>query len=362
MSLSGLSATGRVTLTAMLTRLLLVLVLISSAQAQWRMQDSGSTASFRGVHAVNGSIAWASGTNGNVLRTDDGGEHWTKCSVPPGAEKLDFRGVWAWDENSAIVMSIGSGDQSRLYKTADACAHWTLVQTNPYKDGFWDGLVFQGRDGVLVGDPVGGLFETAFLKGTAFVHSPDNVGHESDAPCAALPGDGAFAASNSSVFVFGPRKYILGTGGKPGPRALLSPALAKRKDCLGVSVPLTSGNETSGVFSLYFRDRKHGVAVGGDYRKVDESAGSAAVTSDGGLHWTAASMLPHGFRSAVTWDAAHKAWIAVGPNGSDVSFDDGKTWRPLDDGNWNALSLPFAVGPKGRIGRFDDSPLRPNGK
>ena len=44
-------------------------------------------------------------------------------------------------------------------------------------------------------------------------------------------------------------------------------------------------------------------------------------------------------------------------NGSDISRDDGKTWRALDDGNWNALSLPFVVGPKGRIGRLNAGAL-----
>jgi hypothetical protein len=47
-----------------------------------------------------------------------------------------------------------------------------------------------------------------------------------------------------------------------------------------------------------------------------------------------------------------KAWIAAGTNGSDISRDDGKTWTPIDDGNWNALSLPFVVGPHGRIARL----------
>ncbi|MGA3080779.1 MAG: hypothetical protein ABSD44_05295 [Terracidiphilus sp.] len=35
------------------------------------------------------------------------------------------------------------------------------------------------------------------------------------------------------------------------------------------------------------------------------------------------------------------------------AVDDGKTWQPLDDGNWNALSLPFVVGPSGRIARIN---------
>jgi hypothetical protein len=48
----------------------------------------------------------------------------------------------------------------------------------------------------------------------------------------------------------------------------------------------------------------------------------------------------------------------VGTNGSDISRDDGKTWQPLDDGNWNALSLPFVVGPDGRIARLNPAMLQ----
>ena len=68
---------------------------------------------------------------------------------------------------------------------------------------------------------------------------------------------------------------------------------------------------------------------------------------------------PHGYRSAVAYDVASKTWITVGPNGTDISTDDGRNWRPMKasprdapdaDKNWNALSLPLAVGPKGRVG------------
>ncbi|MHB8303387.1 MAG: hypothetical protein ACYDC6_11200 [Acidobacteriaceae bacterium] len=38
------------------------------------MQASGTRASLRGIHAVDGKTAWASGTQGIVLRTRDGGE------------------------------------------------------------------------------------------------------------------------------------------------------------------------------------------------------------------------------------------------------------------------------------------------
>jgi hypothetical protein len=112
-------------------------------------------------------------------------------------------------------------------------------------------------------------------------------------------------------------------------------------------------NPRNGVIEV----KTHLVAVGGDYEKPKESKGTAAYSTDGGVTWTAAAVPPHGYRSAVAWDKADRAWIAVGTNGSDYSRDDGKTWQPLDDGEWNALSLPYVVGPKGRIAKLADNAI-----
>ncbi|HEX3435135.1 MAG TPA: hypothetical protein VHT24_00090 [Pseudacidobacterium sp.] len=346
----------------------------------WEMQNSGTTASLRGIHAVGGGVAWASGTNGTVLRTEDGGYMWQSCAMPPGAEKLDFRGIWAWDENTATVMSSGPGDQSRLYKTTDGCSHWTLLYTNPDKDGFWDAIAFSdNRHGILLGDPTrvqdsnmrNGLALTILKTldgGTSWFRDPATEGS-----IYVADGTGAFAASNSSIAIFGDRVWF-GTGGKSGPhvyRAEFSGPIQQLKvicDCPEplpgtkpefnryVSIPLAGGVDSAGIFSLAFSDAQHGMAVGGDYTKPNESFGTAAWTADGGQHWTAAAKPPHGYRSAVAWDAEAKAWITAGINGSDISYDDGKTWQPLDDGNWNALSLPWVVGPKGRIAKLGALP------
>jgi photosystem II stability/assembly factor-like uncharacterized protein len=341
-----------------------LLATLSFASGQWEIQDTHSTANLRGVHSVDGSVAWASGAEGTILRTINGGQRWEKCAIPPDGDRLDFRGVWAWDANHAMVMSAGSGDQSRIYETTDGCAHWTEERRSSEKEGFWDAVVFQtqgfgmpgdGKTGVLMGDPVRGRFDAQVMV----------LGHGwfiDAAACAARSDESAFAASNSSVFVFGSRRYILGTGGKGGPRVLISPLLAFRdisKGCREASVPLAGGTDSSGVFSLTFRDLKRGLAVGGDYTKPNEGSGTAAWTADGGRHWTAASKPPHGYRSSVAWFAEAKAWVAAGTNGSDISRDDGKTWRPLDDGNWNALSLPYVVGPSGRIGKLRPGVVKP---
>jgi photosystem II stability/assembly factor-like uncharacterized protein len=332
------------TVCGLITLVLIIPLLAQAHSGPWEMETSNSTAGLRGVHAVGAETVWASGTGGTVLRSQDGGHDWQTCATPAGGEKLDFRAIWAWDANHAFVLSSGPGELSRLYRTDDGCSHWALVMTNPDPNGFWDGLLFINRHyGLIYGDPT--VNEARTPEG----HLLETHDGGSTWARAGLPAEPFFAASNSSMANFEGAIWA-GTGN----------AHVLRKKADGgwevIPTPLASGNDASGVFSLAFRDPEHGVAVGGDYRKPEETAGTAAFSSDGGAHWSAASKLPHGFRSAVAWDAAQKAWIAAGTNGSDISYDDGKTWQWLDSGSWNALSLPWVVGPKGRIGKLGTLP------
>ena len=83
--------------------LVAVMLVCGSAGAQWTIQDSHTTASLRGVDSLGNGVVWASGTGGTVLRTEDGGKNWQRCKTPPGAEKLDFRGVQGMDSKTAVV-------------------------------------------------------------------------------------------------------------------------------------------------------------------------------------------------------------------------------------------------------------------
>jgi hypothetical protein len=111
------------------------------------------------------------------------------------------------------------------------------------------------------------------------------------------------------------------------------------------------------------------VAVGGDYSKPEAAIKTGAYTLDGGKTWHPSQTPPHGYRSSVAYEPATKTWISVGPNGTDLSADNGKNWRPLHpyaalhqppdaDRNWNAISLPFVVGPHGRIGKLNPAALK----
>lgn len=324
----------------------------ASQSLRWVMQDSGTTAGLRGIDSVDGKVAWASGTGGTVLRTTDNGEHWTKCTVPDAAmdgETLDFRAVQAWDAQTTIIMSSGTGDKSRVYKTTDGCKTWSLLYKNPDKNGFWDAIKAQRRSNLLIlGDPVNGfftLFETH--DGGKTWYRDRDVGLNSNA------GEGAFAASNSSFAELSDWPEIFGTGSPSGARLFRQCSACKDPAKWStVRVAAFPSSQSAGIFSLEFRGLRFGVAVGGDYTKPNETSGTAAYSSDSGQHWTASATPPNGYRSCVVWSEELKAWITVGTNGSDISRDDGKTWQPMDDGNWNALSLPFVVGPKGRIARL----------
>src|SRR5438046_1819583 len=49
--------------------------------------------------------------------------------------------------------------------------------------------------------------------------------------------------------------------------------------------PLIAG-PSAGIFSVAFRDAKHGVIVGGDYKNEKEALDNLAFTNDGGATWT----------------------------------------------------------------------------
>ena len=349
------STAGRMARLALAATLICVPLPIMPADASalhWELVDAHTSVGLRGIHRA-GSSVWASGTNGAILRSADGGETWQSCSVPPGAAKLDFRAVWAWDFERAIVMSSGPGDQSRLFRTTDGCRGWQPGLVNADPAGFWDALVFSGNlgsgdDGVILGDPVGGRFVILRTRDSGLHWTRD------DSPLlAALPaGEGAFAASNSALFslVASASRFLwFATSGPGGPRIFRN---QDGPDWLAVKAPLDGSSAASGVFSLCFKDSQNGIAVGGNYEKPDQTSGTAASTTDGGRTWIPATQPPSGYRSAVDWDPARKLWIAVGTNGADASFDDGKTWQRFDAGKWNALSLPFAVGPQGRVAKL----------
>src|SRR6478672_3973633 len=124
-----------------------------SVSAQWIKQNVNTTASFRGLAVVNKNVVWASGTGGTVIRTIDGGRTWDVITVP-GAEKLDFRDIEAFDANTAYILSIGNGESSRICKTVDGGKTWNLQFRNTDEKAFFDAIAcWDSKTCIAMSDP-----------------------------------------------------------------------------------------------------------------------------------------------------------------------------------------------------------------
>jgi len=323
-------------------------------QAQWQEQKSGLTSSFRGLSAVNEKIAWVSGTRGSYARTTDGGQTWIADSVA-GATPLDFRDVQAFEANRAYLMSAGNGELSRIYKTTDGGKTWQLQHLNKIPAGFFDGMAFWDENsGIVIGDPIDGHL---FILLTNDGGKIWQVLPAEKSP-AVMNGEYAFAASGAGIAVYGQKHVWLATGGSAA-RVFHSPDRGQTWQV--ANTPIVSGNESSGIFSIAFRDEKHGVVVGGNYKEPNEAKGNAALTSDGGKTWqlikNPASVT---FQSCVAFvpDRLHSMIVAVGTSGSHYSMDAGQTWMKFGDEGYHTLSFAqpahvgWAAGGEGRIAKL----------
>jgi photosystem II stability/assembly factor-like uncharacterized protein len=180
---------------------------------------------------------------------------------------------------------------------------------------------------------------------------------------AALEDEGAFAASGTCLTAKGSSAAWFGTGGPGGARVFHS---TDRGRSWSVSkTAIRNDSNSAGIFSVAFSDPSHGEAVGGDYTKPNEARATTAITSDGGRTWHSQPRSDAtGFRSAALFIPGMKqTLVAVGSSGSDVSQDNGQSWRPFSSNGFNAVSAApdgsvWAAGPHGTIAKLTISVAR----
>lgn len=315
---------------------------------QWEILNSGSRASLRGVSAVDANIIWASGSEGTVLRSADGGQHWEHLLVPD-ADTLDFRDIEAFDRNTAIIMSAGNGEQSRLYKTEDGGQHWRLLYTNAYPEGFYNGMAFwNARQGIVYSDAVNKRFLVLLTEDGG--ERWQEVGRESLPE--SLPGEHAYAASGTGIATAGVGHAWFASGGAA---ARVFKTTDFGASWRAVRTPVISNSETAGIFSLAFWNEKRGTASGGDYKHRQDHYDNIALTEDGGETWYLAENFPLGLRSATLYLTDHLLF-SVGSHGADYSVDGGHHWIAISETGYYAAShaekTVWAVGADGRMGRL----------
>lgn len=320
-----------------------------------RGQTSKTESRLQAVSAVDSRVVWASGLDGSYTLTRDGGETWQASQGIGNADSrtLQFRDIHAFDQQTAYLLSAGDGELSRIYKTRDGGASWELQFINLEPEGFLDCFDFWSPErGIAYGDSIrGGLFVLTTRDGSTW----------SRVPAAKLPqageGEGGFAASGTCVETAPEGGARIATGAGGSARVITTKDYGESWSY--VDTPTVLG-AAAGLMSVVFETERHGVALGGDLEQPKAFTANVAVTDDGGATWSNGGLLP--FPGAVyggAWRAG--VLIAAGPGGIASSTDSGRTWTPLskldtwaiDFGDDNVF---WAVGPEGRITRFDRTP------
>jgi photosystem II stability/assembly factor-like uncharacterized protein len=324
-----------------------------SLSLSWTITPTNSTQQFRGLAPVTERIAWVSGTGGTVLRTTNSGSTWTNVSptlIRENTTTFDFRDIQAYSAHVAVILSIGTGNASRIYLTRDGGQSWKPTFINQEPTAFYDCMAFENeKHGMAMSDPVDGKFrliETWDGGASWTIVDPSGIP-------AALTGEAGFAASGTCLEAAAGRWYLASGGINPG-RIYRS----KTGHDWEVSNSSIAGGAAAGVFSVRFRDGKHGIAVGGDYETPTGNMDISSWSNDGGETWHASKSFPAGYRSGAAWVPGRgKTAIAVGTSGSDITVDGGKSWRNFDNGTFDAVecvgkNVCWASGSKGRVGKL----------
>jgi photosystem II stability/assembly factor-like uncharacterized protein len=336
----------------------------------WQLTPTNSQARLRGLSVVSERVVWTSGSLGTVLRTTNKGATWQSVG-PPGTSALQFRDIEAFGRDTAVILSIGVGSDSRVYRTTDAGQSWTLTFQNEDPNAFYDCMTFfDDKRGLALSDPVGGRFRILATKDGGRSWRVVNA----DMP-PALPGEFAFAASGQCIVSTGDilddhRGHHRGHRGKGKHKGKDVAWFATGGDAVArvfrsrdggkswkvFDTPVNS-NAGAGIFALAFRDVAHGIAVGGDLATPAASPNALALTRNSGRSWRLVADAPNEYRSSVHWVNGRSA-IAVGPTGSDATFDRGRSWEGFDEGSFDTVDCVkrgcWASGELGRVAFLTD--------
>jgi len=326
----------------------LSLLLLSCSEKQYHFEfaeaNTPGNSSLRAICAVNEKVVWTSGSQGKVYISLDGGQSWDQRSVP-GCEDTEFRSLFAWDANRALVFDVSP--RGRAFKTIDGGKSWEQVYQSPREGAFFNSLKFANdSQGIAISDPV---------DDQVYVIKTEDGGRNWKR-LARLPravnGEINFAASNTCISYLPSGEIYIATGGSKA-RILSSYDHGESWEFIETSVMT---GESAGLFSVHFTGKGKGVAVGGDYNNPDREGTRAVFTEDGGKQWHEAESMPAAYRSCVV-STDKDLFFTTGKTGCDYSTDHGRNWTFIDSAGYYAASavegknMIFLSGADGRVAK-----------
>lgn len=308
-----------------------------------RIPASACDAELRGLSPTGGKSYWASGSKGWLIRGKD--ERQDAMRIV-GAEKLDFRGLHAFDDDHVLAMSAGPGDASQLWRTRDGGKRWKQVTTNQDPNGFWDTIAFvDGKRGFILGDPTEGRFTVLYTAdaGETWARLP------AQGVPPASPNEGAFAASNGCVAIGRHGQVAFCSGGAGKARVFLS--RGGGGVFVALDTPILADEASKGAFAVAFAKDGTLWVSGGDYKNPRGAGVNLARLAPGQLTFEAVAA-PPGYLSGLSVKGS--TVMATGLAGTVVSRKGGRFERvseaPMNTVRLTSEKSAVLCGPKGTIG------------
>jgi len=263
-------------------------------------------------------------------------------------KETEFRAIGSTEESDFIL---SAGNPALLYKV-NYFGKRKLVYTEEHEKVFYDAMAFwNATDGIAIGDPTEGCMSVIITHDAG--ETWQKVTCE-DLPIA-LEGEAAFAASNSNIAIVGNTAWFI-SGGK---KSRIYKTEDKGKSWEVQELPLVSGSNSTGAYSLDFYDQDLGVVIGGDYTKPENNSNNKAISKDGGNSWELiANDKEPGYRSCIKFvpNTEGKEMVAVGFKGISYSCDYGENWEQLSDEPFYTIAfvnefVAYAAG-KNRIAKL----------
>lgn len=281
----------------------------------WQHHQMLGEPSLRGAAILNHSL-WVTGSNNSVFVSQDGGKTWLDKSVN-STIKTDFRDIALFDPQTAIVMGVGNGQSSLLYKTIDGGDNWQLLYQNTDEQGFFDSIGFWDRKkGLLLGDPVNGYY---VVKKTEDGGKTWRRIAENKLPKMFL-NEAAFAASGNTLITGENGKAYITTGG-------FSASVYISNDYGETwqrhAVPLYQETQNAGGYGLALNHLGQPFVLGGDYEQRPKKYSNMARLLKGS--WQKVASGENGLRTAMSCQG--NICISTGKTGSDISFNAGNHWQ-----------------------------------
>lgn len=276
---------------------LLLLLCVQAANAEWVKQPSSTLAWLRDVYFIDESKGWIVGSDGTMLSTLDGGDHWTAVQKFTGdtIRRIHFTDAYTgWMLCERNVYSRGRSATSYLRKTTDGGMTWEKIE---FDDA--------GRERVttLMFTPGGG--GSAFGEGGVFYDlQPDGK---------------TWKKRNSAIryLLFAGVMSDTGTGAIAGAGGTMMFTQNSGSTWENASVVVGTGERFN---SVYFVTPKAGWAVG--------SRGSIFATSGGGRSWRPQASGIDSELTDIWFSDPREGWV-VGDEGTILhTVNGGTVWQP----------------------------------